>query len=1209
VIDAGQLLADLQRLLKVLENDLRQRCQEIADVNTQVQAEYSKARSADRTSQAYEVWRDEFITQVAVAWILACVFVRFIEDNRMLDDQQSARVWLAGPGERLQLARDQHTIYFREHPTESDREYLEHVFRAVTNPTGKRPIAVVQALFDKEHNPLWRLGVSGDGATVLLNFWQQIEPKTGALKHDFTDEKLNTRFLGDLYQDLSKEARKKYALLQTPVFVEEFILDRTLTQAINEFGYQTVRLIDPTCGSGHFLLGAFERLFNFRVQNEPGVNAPELARRTLTQVNGVDLNPFAVAIARFRLLVAALKASGIEHLQDAPAFEFNLAAGDSLLHGPAREDGGDQLNLIWSPMAHVYAAEDKEKLDRILLPAGYHVVVGNPPYITVKDVALNKAYRARFGSCSGKYSLAVPFMERFFDLAAKGDSSAGAGYVGMITSNSFMKHQFGKKLIERYVPRWDLTHVIDTAGAYIPGHGTPTVILLARNQKPTAMTIRTVMGIKGEPGTPADPAKGRVWTSIVDNIDLVGTQNDFVSVADTDRAHFHHYPWSLGGGGAAQLKKRIEASAIIFLGELSDQMGITAVTGEDEAYIFSDLSSMKRLRLQCSKPFVMGEGVRDWVEDPPSYVLWPYTDEFKLRPLSEMPQIASYLWLYKRSLSKRKRFGVPMLERGLPWYAWQEFYPNKLRTDLSITFSNIATHNHFVLDRGQKIFNSHAPVIKLRQKESDEEHYLSVLGLLNSSTSCFWIKQVFHNKGSTVDQRGARQRTKPFEDFYELDSTKLKRFPVPEVKPLDLAKTLDGLGQESYTTRPSQLGGSLSCTELDSSRTKSAGVLTKMIALQEELDWQCYELYELLDEELVLFPRDVPPIKLGERAFEIVLARKMAAGELETTWFQRHDSTPITEIPVHWPEEYRRLVERRIKTIEQESDIRLIEQPEYKRRWNTEPWDAQAERALREWLLNRLEDARYWPREELTTTARLADRVRTDKEFMQVAEMYRGRSDFDVANLVTELAKSEAVPFLPVLRYKHSGLRNRQVWEQVWEMQRHEDAIDARTKLSKDDPQRLTEDEAKRLKAEQVGDIPVPPKYKSTDFLEGTFWRLRGKLDVPKERFVSYPGCERDADPSPVIAWAGWNHLQQAKALAAYYEQMKTNEGWGPARLVPLLSGIVELLPWLMQWHNELDPAYGIGMSDFFKGFVDEEARALGLTLNRIRDWSPLDNR
>ena len=56
--------------------------------------------------------------------------------------------------------------------------------------------------------------------------------------HDFTDPDWNTRFLGDLYQDLSEEARKRFALLQTPEFVEEWILSRTLDPAIREFGHR-----------------------------------------------------------------------------------------------------------------------------------------------------------------------------------------------------------------------------------------------------------------------------------------------------------------------------------------------------------------------------------------------------------------------------------------------------------------------------------------------------------------------------------------------------------------------------------------------------------------------------------------------------------------------------------------------------------------------------------------------------------------------------------------------------------------------------------------------------------------------------------------------------------------------------------------------------------------------------------------------------------
>ena len=156
----------------------------------------------------------------------------------------------------------------------------------------------------------------------------------------------------------------------------------------------------------------------------------------------------------------------------------------------------------WAPTDHAYQPEDRDALERLLRPKTYHAVVANPPYITPKDRALNQAYRDRYSTCHMKYSLAVPFLERIVSLAVEG------GFTGQITANSFMKREFGKKLIEAFFPRVDLTHVIDTSGAYIPGHGTPTVILFARNQRPVASKFRTVMGIRGEPSDARRSCKG-----------------------------------------------------------------------------------------------------------------------------------------------------------------------------------------------------------------------------------------------------------------------------------------------------------------------------------------------------------------------------------------------------------------------------------------------------------------------------------------------------------------------------------------------------------------------------------------------------------------------------------------------------------------------------------------------------------------------------
>ena len=67
--------------------------------------------------------------------------------------------------------------------------------------------------------------------------------------------------------------------------------------------------------------------------------------------------------------------------------------------------------------------------------------------------------------------------------------------------------------------------------------------------------------------------------------------------------------------------------------------------------------------------------------------------------------------------------------------------PNGYRIALSIAFAFVATHNHFVLDRGGKVFKQTAPIIKLPADATEDDH-LALLGLLNSSTACFWMKQV-----------------------------------------------------------------------------------------------------------------------------------------------------------------------------------------------------------------------------------------------------------------------------------------------------------------------------------------------------------------------------------------------------------------------------------------------------------------------------------
>jgi len=276
VIDRGELLRDLQRQVRVLEDDLREQILAVDEVRTRLRAEYDRAFKLGRTAATWTVWRDDRVTQAAVAWVLGTVFVRFCEDNALLPSP-----YLAGPSaERMTLAEEAQEQFFRADPSETDRGWLLAAFGAI------RAVPVGAFLFDEQHNPLYPIPISHDAAKTLIAFWRR-RGEDGRLVHDFTDDAWDTRFLGDLYQDLSESARKTYALLQTPEFVEEFILDRTLTPAIDEFGYDEVKLIDPTCGSGHFLLGAFHRLFAEWEQSSPGRDLQERVRLVLAGVSGL----------------------------------------------------------------------------------------------------------------------------------------------------------------------------------------------------------------------------------------------------------------------------------------------------------------------------------------------------------------------------------------------------------------------------------------------------------------------------------------------------------------------------------------------------------------------------------------------------------------------------------------------------------------------------------------------------------------------------------------------------------------------------------------------------------------------------------------------------------------------------------------------------------------------------------------------------------
>ena len=1121
-LDSATLLAAVTPVLAHLEADLRARVEASPAVKRALEARWQTEKAAQRTADTFAGWTAALATQVAAAWVLSCVFVRTLEDRGLL---KQAR--LAGPG-----ALDSQRLFFQLAPSLTERDYLLMVFRELSH----HPAA--GALFDAEHSLVWKLSPSAGAAKELLALFRSPSADTPALRFG----QPSTRFLGDLYQDLSEDARKRFALLQTPDFVESFILDRTLEPAIQRFGLDDTTLIDPTCGSGHFLLGAFDRLFEHRLRSEPGIDPRTAAHKALDAVFGADINPYAVAIARFRLTLAYLDKAGYRKLADAPVLPLHLAVADSLLHNPHRKqtDLADVAHSASAWHGDLFALED-EKAARDVLHRQYAAVVGNPPYIVVQDSALRESYRRLYTSCHRNYSLAVPFCERFFQLARS------RGYVGQITANSFMKRDFGKKLIEDYLPGVNLELIVNTSGAYIPGHGTPTVLLFGTHEPAQAPEVAAVLSKRGEPSTPPNPSKGQVWSSIAAHWSTTGFEDEYVSVARLERTDLARHPWSLGGGGAMELKELLENRGEHVLGDIVAAIGRTTVAGEDDVWI-GPAGTWTRAGLGAhARMLIVGECVRDWAFLSAPEILYPYV-ALGGAPVGPDHPLVRRLWPWRSSLSNRTVFGKRIGDGRRPWWEHLEHYAERLKTPLGIAFAFVTTHNHFVLDRGGKVFNRSAPIIKLPASATEDDH-LALLAYLNSSTAAFFFRQAGHSKGAQGVNEG--HKSEEWEQFLEYSGALVESVPLPPglAALAPLGRAADQLAQQITALQPVAIADSakdVAAFELgvEHGRLAVDGLLQNLVAVQERIDWAVYQLFGLTS----VAPAIPDALAPGQRNFE----RQLVFEQPLTAWFARNGyARPESAPAAPHPETTR--------------EVAILEKPEHKRRWSAPDYDKGVAGARTLLAVRRLE-------------SRLADADRS----VARGEIVRSLESGGLADQAAEVLADQSVPFLATARFNDLGAEKHQAWLATWDTQRLQDQG-----VASAHPE-------------------VPPKYGSTDYASPQFWQLRGKLDVPTEAFISYPGCESDRDGEPVYGWAGWDHLQRARALAALYMERKDGEGWKKERLTPMLAGLLELLPWVKQWHNEPSEEFqGLRMGEYFEKFLEGECRQLGLTHEDLRAWRP----
>lgn len=237
--------------------------------------------------------------------------------------------------------------------------------------------------------------------------------------------------------ELSRDAgkRKEQGIYYTPTYIVDYIVRHALLPVLDTCDtvekLMRVKVVDPACGSGSFLIKALEVLNEkYKSLGEPGDESTKLIA-IINNIYGVDLDRQAVEIARLNLLINSL-----DKRMKFPPLIDNIKCGNSLISGTA----ADLKKYFGSAVADKEPFDWESEFPSVFKQGGFDVVIGNPPYISALqdskgDPAVRDFYRDKF-SLKGAFDIYAAFLIRGIEISNK------AGSYGWIVPNKLMVAEY-----------------------------------------------------------------------------------------------------------------------------------------------------------------------------------------------------------------------------------------------------------------------------------------------------------------------------------------------------------------------------------------------------------------------------------------------------------------------------------------------------------------------------------------------------------------------------------------------------------------------------------------------------------------------------------------------------------------------------------------------------------------------------------------------
>lgn len=252
-----------------------------------------------------------------------------------------------------------------------------------------------------------------------------------------------------------KTTRKRLGQYFTPDWAVDYIIEHTLGSVITQDSDRLLgefTILDPACGDGAFLIGAL-RFLESRTQTVDTIPRDFLLRSIVDSIHGVDVDPKALKKCHKRLRKASKKLLGV-----VADFSQRVLLGNSLI-----QPDSQAKTVYGSKLAKVHPVDWPRVYPWVMRDGGFDVIVGNPPFISVKalDARLKTYLRQRYRTVEQQFDILVPFIELALNLLRPG------GRLGYIISNKVLAADYGTRLRQILVKSYAIEQMVDLSNLNI----------------------------------------------------------------------------------------------------------------------------------------------------------------------------------------------------------------------------------------------------------------------------------------------------------------------------------------------------------------------------------------------------------------------------------------------------------------------------------------------------------------------------------------------------------------------------------------------------------------------------------------------------------------------------------------------------------------------------------------------------------------------